>query len=118
VSKKKSTGRPRRLRGVKSNMVAAAVELAGGVTAVSKLCGVARQSVYTWVQEWRVERLIDALKLARVSGIPIEKLAGEAFDPDSIPAAQPSSHSGRARENEWLESKELGGEEAEQLPNL
>jgi hypothetical protein len=38
----------------------------------------------------RVERLIDALKLARVSGIPIDKLAGDAFDPESIPAAQPS----------------------------
>jgi hypothetical protein len=30
-------GRPKRLRGVKSNMVAAAVELAGGVSAVAKL---------------------------------------------------------------------------------
>ena len=59
MSKKKSTGRPKRLRGVKSNMVAAAVELAGGVTAVSRLCGVTRQSVYTWIQEWRVERLIE-----------------------------------------------------------
>jgi transposase-like protein len=87
-TKKKITGRPKRLRGVKSNMVAAAVELAGGVTAVSKLCGVARQSVYTWIEEWRVERLIDALKLARASGIPIERLAGEAFKPERIPAAK------------------------------
>lgn len=62
-------------------MVSAAVELAGGVSAVAKLCGVSRQSVYLWIQEWRVERLIDALKLSRASGIPIEKLAGEAFDP-------------------------------------
>jgi len=69
-------------------MVAAAVELAGGVTAVAKLCGVARQSVYTWIEEWRVERLIDALKLARASGIPIERLAGEAFKPERIPAAK------------------------------
>ena len=94
MSKKKSTGRPKRLRGVKSNMVAAAVEIAGGVTAVARLCGVARQSVYTWIEEWRVERLIDALKLARVSGIPIERLAGEAFKPERIPAAKSpaSSH--------------------------
>ena len=49
MTRRKSTGRPKRLRGVKSNMVAAAVELAGGVTAVAKLCGVARQSVYTWI---------------------------------------------------------------------
>jgi transposase-like protein len=67
------------------NMVAAAVELVGGVIATAKLCGVNRQSVYIWIREWRVERLIDALKLSRASGIPIEKLAGEAFDPDSIP---------------------------------
>jgi transposase-like protein len=68
-------------------MVAAAVELAGRVTAVAKLCGVARQSVYTWIDEWRVERLVDALKLARASGIPVERLAGEAFKPEKIPAA-------------------------------
>jgi transposase-like protein len=85
MTRRKSSGRPKRVRGVKSNMVAAAVELAGGVTAVAKLCGVARQSVYTWVEEWRVERLIDALKLARASGIPIERLAGEAFKPEKIP---------------------------------
>jgi transposase-like protein len=74
-------------------MVAAAVELAGGVTKVAKLCGVARQSVYTWIEEWRVERLIDALKLARVSGIPIERLAGEAFKPERIPPAKSPSSS-------------------------
>ena len=61
-------------------MVAAAVEHAGGVTAVARLCGVARQSVYSWIQEWRVERLIDALRLSRASGIPVERLAGGAFD--------------------------------------
>jgi transposase-like protein len=61
-------------------MVAAAVELAGGPSAVARLCGVRRQSVYLWINEWRVERLIDALRLSRVSGIPIEKLAGEAYD--------------------------------------
>src|SRR5271168_880125 len=85
MTRRKSTGRPKRLRGVKSNMVAAAVELAGGVTAVARLCGVARQSVYTWIEQWRVERLIDALKLARASGIPIERLAGDAFRPEKIP---------------------------------
>ena len=61
------------------------------MTAVAKLCGVARQSVYTWIEEWRVERLIDALKLARVSGIPIERLAGDAFKPEKIPFAKSSS---------------------------
>lgn len=61
-------------------MVAAAVELAGGAAAVGKLCGVRRQSVYWWIKEWKVERLVDALKLSRASGIPIEKLAGESFE--------------------------------------
>ncbi len=62
--------------------MAAAIALAGGPTAVGKLCGVTRQSVYLWIEEWRVERLVDALRLSRASGIPIEKLAGEDFDPD------------------------------------
>jgi transposase-like protein len=43
-------------------MVAAAIELAGGPTAVAELCGVRRQSVYVWIKEWKVERLVDALK--------------------------------------------------------
>jgi hypothetical protein len=34
-----------------------------------------------------VERLVDALKLARASGIPIERLAGDAFKPGRIAAA-------------------------------
>ena len=49
-------------------------------SAVGKLCGVRRQSVYWWIREWKVERLVDALKLSRASGIPIEKLAGESFE--------------------------------------
>jgi transposase-like protein len=56
------------------------------VTAVARLCGVTRQSVYTWIREWRVERLIVALKLAPASGFPIERLAGAAFQPEKIPA--------------------------------
>jgi len=56
-------------------MVAAAVELAGGAAEVAKLCGVSRQSVYWWIKEWKVERLVDALKLSGASGIPIEKFA-------------------------------------------
>jgi hypothetical protein len=63
-------------------MVAAAVELAGGPTAVARLCGVQRQSVYLWIKEWKVERLVDALKLSRVSGIPIEKFTSEIVDLD------------------------------------
>ena len=76
MSRRKSSGRPKRVRGVKTNMVAAAVELAGGVTAVAKLCGVARQSVYTWIEEWRIERLIDALKTGAGIGNP-DRPAGQ-----------------------------------------
>ena len=60
-------------------MVAAAVELAGGVPAVARLCGVSRQSVYSWIREWRVERLTDALRLSQASGIPMEKFAGQTL---------------------------------------
>jgi len=31
-------------------------------------------------KEWKVERLVDALKLSRASGIPVEKFAGEIID--------------------------------------
>jgi len=46
----------------------------------SRLCGVRRQSIYLWIKEWKVERLVDALKLSRASGIPIEKFAGGMID--------------------------------------
>ncbi|GEM_PF-6914003 len=52
----------------------------GGAPAVGRLCGVSRQAIYTWIAEWRVERLVDALKLARATGIAIEKLAGPRLD--------------------------------------
>jgi hypothetical protein len=80
MGRKKISARPTDKRRNKANMVAAAVELAGGAAAVGKLCGVRRQSVYWWIKEWKVERLVDALKLSRASGIPIEKLAGDSFD--------------------------------------
>ena len=55
-----------------------------------------RQSVYWWVEEWRVERLVDALRLFRASGIPIEKLAGEDFDPDEPPKRTSQSQASKA----------------------
>src|SRR5579885_2622912 len=55
-------------------------EVPGGAPAVGRLCGVSRQAIYTWIAEWRVERLVDALKLARATGIAIEKLAGPRLD--------------------------------------
>ena len=96
MGRKKISARPKSKATNKPNMVAAAVELAGGAAAVAKLCGVRRQSVYWWIKEWKVERLVDALKLSRASGIPIEKLAGESFDrlghkPDAGPIPRSNS---------------------------
>jgi hypothetical protein len=83
MGRKKTSGRPEGKKAKRPNMVAAAVELAGGPSAVAELCGVRRQSVYWWIKEWKVERLVDALKLSRASGVPIEKLAAEPLDPDN-----------------------------------
>jgi transposase-like protein len=65
-------------------MVAAAVELAGGPTVVARLCGVSRQTVYWWIKEWKVERLVDALRLSHASGISVEKFAEDIFDYDRL----------------------------------
>ena len=70
-------------------MVDAAVRLAGGPTAVALICGVARQTIYDWISERRVERLIDALRLSRASGIPIEKLAGDDVEKVAAPVRLP-----------------------------
>jgi hypothetical protein len=77
---KKNGGLPQGRKANKINMVAAAVEIAVGPTAVARLCGVRRQSIYLWIKEWSVERMVDALKLSRASSIPIEKFAGGVVD--------------------------------------
>src|ERR1700751_2565620 len=61
----------------KPNLVAAAVRLASGPAATATICGVSRQTIYDWINERRVERLIDALRLSRASGGAIENLAGD-----------------------------------------
>ena len=80
MGRRKIGGPPQGRKANKINLVAAAVEIAGGPTAVARLCGVRRQSIYLWIKEWKVERLVDALKLSRASGIPIEKFAGQVID--------------------------------------
>jgi hypothetical protein len=89
MGRKKISARPGGNQTDKPNMVAAAVELAGGAAAVAKLCGVRRQSVYWWIKEWKVERLVDALKLSKASGIPVEKFAGQT----------PTRNRGKTHEN-------------------
>jgi hypothetical protein len=49
--------------------------LAHHATAVA-ICGVARQTIYDWINERRVERLIDALRLSRASGVAIKTWPG------------------------------------------
>jgi hypothetical protein len=71
------------------NLVAAAVRLAGGPAAVGRICGVARQTIYDWINERRVERLIDALRLSRASGVGIENLAGDDVEKLAAPVQLP-----------------------------
>src|ERR1700746_2906710 len=71
------------------NLVAAAVRLAGGPAAVARICGVSRQTIYDWINERRVERLIDALRLSRASGVAIENLAGDDVEKLAAPVQIP-----------------------------
>jgi len=79
-----------RRKGVtRPNLVAAAVKLAGGPSAVAAICGVARQTIYDWISERRVERMIDALRLSRASGVAIENLAGDDVEKLAAPVRAP-----------------------------
>src|SRR5579864_2748607 len=73
----------------KPNLVAAAVRLAGGPGAAASICGVSRQTIYDWINERRVERLIDALRLSRASGVAIENLAGDDVEKLAAPVQIP-----------------------------
>jgi DNA-binding XRE family transcriptional regulator len=73
----------------KPNLVAAAVRLAGGLGAAASVCGVSRQTIYDWINERRVERLIDALRLSRASGVAIENLAGDDVEKLAAPVQIP-----------------------------
>jgi hypothetical protein len=50
---------------------------------------VARQTIYDWIDERRVERLIDALRLSRASGVAIENLAGDDVEKLAAPVRLP-----------------------------
>src|ERR1700756_3788578 len=73
----------------KPNLVAAAVRLAGGPRASATICGVSRQTIYDWINERRVERLLDALRLSRASGVAIENLAGDDVEKLAAPVKTP-----------------------------
>ena len=79
----------RRTGVTRPNLVAPAVKLAGGPGAAAAICGVARQTIYDWINERRVERLIDALRLSRASGVAIENLAGDDVEKLAAPVRMP-----------------------------
>jgi len=70
-----SMGRRRR----EVNLVEAAVELAGGVTAVARKLGVTRQTVYNWMAAGHMldVNLRQVMALSRLSGIAVEQLGRE-----------------------------------------
>ncbi|HKD66834.1 MAG TPA: YdaS family helix-turn-helix protein [Candidatus Binataceae bacterium] len=57
----------------------AAVELAGGVTAVARKLGVTRQTVYNWMAAGHMldVNLRQVMALSRLSGIAVEQLGRE-----------------------------------------
>jgi hypothetical protein len=61
-------------------LVAAAVQIAWGPNGSRSALRDPSTSVCWWIKEWKVERLVDALKLSRASGIPIEKFTSEIVD--------------------------------------
>src|SRR5438552_19177312 len=74
----------------KPNLVAAAVRLAGGPGASATICGVSRQTIYDWINDRRVERLIDALTLSRPSGVATQNLACGDVEKLAAPLQIPS----------------------------
>jgi hypothetical protein len=59
------------------NLVEAAVEVAGGVTAVARQLGVSRAAVYNWIAAGHMMDVTYryVAGLCKLSGIPIEQLA-------------------------------------------
>jgi len=63
----------------RTNVVGAAVELAGGVTKVALELQVSRQTVYNWIAAGDMfrARYCDVVALSRLSGVPVEKLTNQ-----------------------------------------
>ena len=60
-----------------------------------------RQTIYDWINERRVERLIDALRLSRASGVAIENLAGDDVEKLAAPVQIPRlKRGGRKKSSE------------------
>ena len=63
----------------RTNVVGAAVELAGGVSKVAQELQVSRQTVYNWIAAGSMfrARYCDVVALSRLSGVPVEKLTNQ-----------------------------------------
>jgi len=63
----------------RTNVVGAAVVLAGGVSKVARDLEVSRQTIYNWIAagDMMRARYCDILALSRLSGVPVQKLTGE-----------------------------------------
>lgn len=55
-----------------------AVGIAGGMTAMAKVCGVTRQSLYNWQRRGRIPAEI-AVKIERATGITRQTLRPDLF---------------------------------------
>ena len=56
------------------------------------------KTIYDWINERRVERLIDALRLSHAAGVAIENLAGDDVEKLATPVQIPRpKHRGRKR---------------------
>ena len=62
-----------------TNLVEAAVDIAGGVSAVARKLGVSRQAVYNWMAAGHMMDVTYryVAGLSKLSGIPIEQLTRE-----------------------------------------
>jgi predicted site-specific integrase-resolvase len=61
----------------KPNAVAEAIERIGGLTRATVVTGIPTQTLMRWRKAGRIMRTSAAVKIARASGVAIEKLAGE-----------------------------------------
>ena len=61
------------------NWVAVAVEMSGGVQALSQKMGVSRWTVYKWIDRGSMRRIAyeTVIKVHEISGVPVEKLTQE-----------------------------------------
>jgi hypothetical protein len=62
----------------------------------------ARRTIYDWINERRVERLIDALRLSRASGVAIENLAGDDVEKLAAPCCTAAPEAPGEEDLTWL----------------